>query len=85
MRGLYKAMGQYSSLFVSAVVLTLGGVDIEDGVLDREQVDNEREEVETMKEVEDGEKQEKDRTRTNNAQNTHHGWHKDGMKRAPRH
>ena len=37
---------QYSSLCVSAVVLTLGGDDIEDGVPDREQVDCEREKVE---------------------------------------
>ena len=41
--------------------LTLGGVDIEDGVPGREQVECEREEVE------DGEKQEKKRTRTNKA------------------
>ena len=36
-RGLYIAKEQYSSLCVSAVVLTLGGDDIEDGVPDREQ------------------------------------------------
>ena len=53
MRGLYIATGQYSSLCVSAVVLTLGGVDIED-VPDREQVDCEREKVEV------GEKQERE-------------------------
>ena len=46
MRGLYIAIGQYSSLCVSAVVSTLGGDDIEDGVPDREQVDGEREKVE---------------------------------------
>ena len=45
-RGLYIAMVQYSSLCVSAVVKTLGGDDIEDGVPDREQVDCEREKVE---------------------------------------
>ena len=39
-------MGQYSSFCVSAVVLTLGGDDIEDGVPGREQVGYEREEVE---------------------------------------
>ena len=44
-RGLYIATGQYSSLCVSAVVLTLGGDHIEDGVPDREQVDSEREKV----------------------------------------
>ena len=37
-----------------AVVLTLGGDDIEDGVSDREQVDSEREKVEV------GEKEERD-------------------------
>ena len=37
-------MGQYSSLCVSAVVLTLGGDDIEEGVPGREQVEYEREE-----------------------------------------
>ena len=40
---------------MSAVVLTLGGDDIEDGVPDREQVDCEREKVEV------GEKQERDK------------------------
>ena len=63
-------MGQYSSFCVSAVVLTLDGVDIEDGVPGKEQVECGREDVE------DGEKQEKDRTRTHNAQ-THT---MDGMK-----
>ena len=61
MRGLYIATGQYSSLCVSAVVLTLGGDDIEDCVADREQVDSEREKVEV------GEKEKGDKTRTNNA------------------
>ena len=42
---------------VSAVVLTLGGVDNEDGVPGKEQVECGREEVN------DGGKQEKDRTR----------------------
>ena len=70
MRGLYIAIGQYSSFCVSSVVLTLGVVDIEDGVPGREQVECGSEEVE------DGEKQGKDRTRTNNAQ-THI---MDGMK-----
>ena len=40
---------------MSAVVLTLGGDDIEGGVPDREQVDSEREKIEV------GEKQEKDK------------------------
>ena len=38
--------GAILSLCVGAVVLTLGGDDIEDGVPDREQVDCEREKVE---------------------------------------
>ena len=54
-RGLYLATEQYSSLCVSAVVSTLGGDDIEDGVPDREQIDCEREEVEVR------EKQERDK------------------------
>ena len=64
-RGLYIASGQFSSLCVSAVVLTLGGDDIEDGVPDREQVDCEREKVE------EGEKQERDKQEeTTNARST---------------
>ena len=63
-------MVQFSSLCGCAAVLTLGVVDIEDGVPGREQVECGSEEVK------DGEKQEKDRTRTNNAQ-THI---MDGMK-----
>ena len=56
-------MGQYSSFCVSVVVWTLGGVDIEDGVPGREQVECGREEVE------DGEKQEKnEHEETTNAQ-----------------
>ena len=50
-------MGQDSSLCVSAVVLTLGGVDIEDGVPGKEQVECGREEENA------GDKQEKDRTK----------------------
>ena len=66
MRGLYIAMGQDFSLCVSAVVLTLGGDDIEDGVRDREQVDCEREKVE------EGEKQERDKhEETTNARSTY--------------
>ena len=60
--GWYIAIGQYSSLCEGAVVLTLGGFNIEDGVPGRVQVECGREEVN------DGEKQEKDRTRTNNTQ-----------------
>ena len=72
MRGLYIATVQYSSLCVSAVVLTLGGDDIEEvDVQDREQVDSEREEVEVR------DKQEEDKhEETTNAQ-THNI--KDGM------
>ena len=55
-------MGQYSSLCEGAAVLSLGVLDIGDGVPGRVQVECGREEVN------DGEKQEKDRTRTNNAQ-----------------
>ena len=60
---------------MSAVVLTLGGVDIEGGVPDREQVDCEREQVEV------GEKQERDKhEETTNARSniSHRGWHVDG-------
>ena len=53
-------MGQYSSFCVCAVVLTLGGVDIEDGVPGREQVECGREEVE------DVEKQEREKQGTTN-------------------
>ena len=60
-------MVQYSSLCVSAVVSTLGGDDIEDGVPDREQVDCEREKVEA------GEKQKKKRrTRRDNKRTLKH-------------
>ena len=57
-RGWYIAMGQYSSLCEGTSVLTLGSIDIRDGV------ESGREEVN------DGEKQEKDRTKrqTTNAQ-----------------
>ena len=54
MRRLLFATVQFSSSCVSAVVLTLGGDDIEDGVPDREQVDCDREKVE------EGEKQERE-------------------------
>ena len=55
-RGLFFATGQYSSLCVSAVVLTLDGDDIVEVVQDRgEQVDSEGEQVEV------GEKQERDK------------------------
>ena len=55
MRGLDIATEQYSSFCVSAVVSTLCGDDIEDGVPGREQVDSERDKVEV------GEKQERDK------------------------
>ena len=60
-------MGQDSSLCVSAVVLTLGSVDIEDGVPGREQVECGREEVE------DGEKQERE-TDKEQPTNAHFGF-----------
>ena len=50
---------------MSAVVLTLAGDDIEDGVQDREQVDCEREKVE------EGEKQERERETNTKRQQTH--------------
>ena len=61
-RGWYIAKGQYSSLCEGAVVSTLGSVDIEDGVQGKVPVECGRDEVNN------GEKQEKDRTRTDNAQ-----------------
>ena len=61
-RGLYIATGQYSSLCVSAVVVTLGGDDsVEVDVQVREQVDSEREKVEVR------DKEKGDKSRTNNA------------------
>ena len=69
-RGLFFAMLQYSSLCEGAAVLTLGVVEIGDGVPGRVQVEC------GMEEINKGEKQEKDRMRTNNAQ-THI---MDGMK-----
>ena len=80
--GLYIATGQYSSLCVSAVVLTLDGDDIvEVDVPDREQVDCEREKVEVR------DKEKGDKTRTNNARSNmcHHGWHVDGVTAHLRH
>ena len=56
------------------MVLTLGSVDIEEGVQGKVQVECGREEVNNR------EKQEKDRTRTKNERSsTHYGWHVDGM------
>ena len=74
-------MGQYSLLCESTAVLSLGVIDIGDGVPGRVQVECGREEVN------EGEKQEKDKhEETNNERSsTHHGWHEDGMKRAHRH
>ena len=77
-----SSSGQYSSLCVSAVVLTLGGDDIEDGVPDREKVDCERDKVDMR------DKQERDKhAETTNARSNiwHHGWHVDGVKCALRH
>ena len=55
-------MGQYSSLCVSAVVLTLGGFDtVEVDVQDREQVDN----------GERAEARERERKKTKREQTTH--------------
>ena len=62
LRGWYIAKGQCSSLYEGAVVLTLGSVDIEDGVQGKVQVECGREEVNN------GENQEKDRTKTDNAE-----------------
>ena len=68
MRGLYIATEQNSSLCVSAVVVTLGGDDIEDCVPDREQVDNERGKVEV------GDKQERDKQRSYNKRTLVTSW-----------
>ena len=57
-------MEQYSSFCVCAVVLTLGGVDIEDGVPGREQVECGREEVEDVEKQEG----ERNKERQTNAQ-----------------
>ena len=68
-RGLCIATKQYSSLCVSAVDLILGGSDdMEDDEQDREQIDNEWEKVEAR------EKEEKDKTKTNNAR-SNMWWH----------
>ena len=56
-------MGQHSSFCVSAVGLTLGGDDIEDGVPHREQIDCEREKIE----VRDKEKGDKGRRQQTHA------------------
>ena len=72
-------MEHYSSLRECAAVLTLGGVDIEDGVPGRDQVECGREEVN------DGEKHEGGQNEDQQRSNTHHGWHAEGMKRAHRH
>ena len=58
-------MEQYSSFCVSAVVLNLGGVDNEDGMPGREQVECGRDEVE------DGEKQERDKHEERTDAQTH--------------
>ena len=71
-RGLKIATGQYSSFCVSAVVLTLGGVDMEDGEPGREQEECGREEVE------DGEKQERE-TNTKRQQTHAQTFIMDGM------
>ena len=74
-------MGHYSALRGGAAVISLDAVDIGDAVLGRVQVECGREEVN------DGEKQEKDKHEEtdNERSNTHHGWHGDGMTRAYRH
>ena len=79
--GWYISMGQYSLLCESAAVVSLDAVDIGDEVLVRVQVECGREEVN------DGEKQEKDKHEEtdNERSSTHHGWHEDGMTRAYRH
>ena len=74
-------MEQYSSLCQGTAVLSLGVIDIGDGVPGRVRVECGREEVN------DGEKQEKDKHEVtdNERSSTHHGWHEDGMKRAHKH
>ena len=60
---------QYSSLCVSAVVLTLGVVDIEDGVPGREQAECGREEVNNGEKLEKDKHEETDNERSS----AHHG------------
>ena len=72
MGGLYIAVEQYSSLCDGVAVISLDAADIGGEVLGRVQVECEREEVN------DGEKQEKDRTRTQPTDNQTHIV--DGMK-----
>ena len=74
-------MEQYSSLCESAAVVSLDAVDTGDEVLVRVQVECGR------KDVNDGEKQEKDKHEEtdNERSSTNHGWHEDGMTRAYRH
>ena len=81
MRGWCIAMKQYSSLCEGTAALSLGVIDIGDGVPGRVQVDSEREKVEL------GGKQEKDKHEEtdNERSSTHHGWHEDGVKCALRH
>ena len=62
-------MGQNSSLCVSAVVLTVGGVDIEDEVPGKEQVECGREGGRRRRETGEGQNEEA----TNGRSNTHHG------------
>ena len=80
-RGWYIAIGQYSSLCEGAVVNSLDAVDIGEEVLVRMQVGQGREEVN------DGEKQEKDKHKEtdNERSSTHNGWHEDEMSARYRH
>ena len=70
-----------ASLCEGTAVLSLGVIDIGDGVSGRVQAECGRDEVN------DGKKKEKDKHEEtdNERSNTHHGWHEDRMKRAHRH
>ena len=72
-RGLYIAMGQYSSFCVSAVVITLGVVDIEDAVQRTGRMWKRR--GKRLRETREGQNEDT----TNRQSNTHRGWHEDGM------
>ena len=74
--------GQYSSLCEGAAVLTLGVVDVEDGVQVRVKVECGREEVNDGEKH--GERQNEEATR-NRRSNAHHGWHEYEVMRAYRH
>ena len=66
----------------SAVVVSLGAVDMEEGVQVRVQAECGREEVNNGEKQEKDKQVETDNERTNGRSNAHHGRHEDGMTRA---